>query len=192
MRAAAFLALTGLSGCMFIVSKDRKSEVRRVEQWHDLVPLGQPVPQVAGQVRGSGVDVAVTWKQLCDITGDLVIEDRVHTGATVKVYDPCGGSGSDGCGYLLVFAVLAAPVTLAVSGLITAGVVAGADDRMEQRTQPLPTKRVPCDRPGANARVIVAAPGRAPIEVTMDDKGRAFVELGDPKVALLATVQLAP
>lgn len=190
MRAAALLALAS-TGCMFIVPKERKTEIRRVERWNDPLRIGQPVPQIAGQARGTGVDVSVIWKQLCDITGDLIIETKIHSGATLKVYDPCGGSGSDGCGYLLIFAVFAAPATLVVSGLITLAANAGDDDRIEQHAQPLPTKRAPCTQPGANLRVLVVAPGRDPIEALTDAHGRAYVELGDPNAALQATVQLA-
>jgi hypothetical protein len=190
MRAAALLALAAmLPACMFVVPKDRKTEVRRTPHWHDPLRIGPPVPTVAGQVRGTGIDVTVTLKQLCDIKGDLVIEHRIHTGATLKVYDPCGGASGD-CGYLIIFGIFSAPFTIGISGLITLGTVIAADDRTESTTQPLPTKRVPCDQPGAGYRVLVAAPGREPQRVITDPGGRAYVELGEQAVALQATVQL--
>lgn len=110
---------------------------------------------------------------MCSFTGDRIIEQRISTGATLKVYDWCDG---DGCEYVYIFAILAAPVTLAVSGIITGIVVATADDRTATKVQVMDVRQGPCDAAGANIPLLVSPAGQEPQVITTDPAGRARIE----------------
>lgn len=177
-----------LASCMFIVGKDHRKVVREGDRWSAPARVGPARPIVASAPRGSGVAVTARWRGMCEVRGEHVTEYRVSRGADLKVW-MCS---DDGCEYIAVFGLLAAPVTLLVSGLITAAEVSSADDRTESKVAPLPPQRRPCDTPAAGLRVLVAAPGREPLIVTTDGDGAAFAELDDPIAAGQAMVQVAP
>src|SRR5687768_15912154 len=180
MRAIAIVLGLLLPGCLLVVPKDRRTEIGRSEHWLAPEPLGQPTAAIIAHPRSGGVDVTVTWKQLCQFHGELVIQHKHSRGATVKVYDWCRDS-SDGCALATVVSLFYSPVTLLVSGLITAGTIAGDDDRLETTRQPI-GRRGSCETPGANLTLVVAAPHRDPITVTTDATGRARAEFGDDAV----------
>lgn len=151
--------------------------------------MAAPVAAVAARPRAGGLDIAVTWKRPCSFTGDRILEQRIETGATVDFYGPDSCTGE--CGILYVFSIIAAPITLGVSGIVTGIKVARTDDRFVTKVQPLPLRHGTCEEAGANVDVVILSPGSEPRRATTDAAGRARIELADDTAAAQARVELA-
>lgn len=178
-----------LPGC-FILTKDTLTEKEHVDNWQKT-PVSERKLTYGGKATGSVVEVFAIWEQLCDFRGERVTTFDRHTGARFYAVDLCGGSG-DSCLYGLFFEVLAAPITIPISGIITGITVAVSSDDTVVKTSSLPSHRGSCAVVAPNITLSVGSPGHAPAIVTTDAKGHGFVELGDVAAAEQAEVTLVP
>jgi hypothetical protein len=185
MQRALVGVLPLLASCMFIVPADKRAVVNEQDRWNAPMPVGEPQLALAQEVRDTSLVLQGTWRRTCEQSGSHVKTLRISREAKFKVW-VCGGDKS--CEVMLLVGIFAAPVTLLVSGLITAVDVRGADDRTEEQVSALAPHRAACDLPAKGWNLVVTAPGRAPIPVTTDERGVARVELGDAQLARAATV----
>jgi hypothetical protein len=91
------------------------------------------------------------------------------------------GSGNlGGCGPCLaavVVVLLAAPITMTVSGIVTAIAVSGDDPPPRREVASQTPQRLRCDAPGDQFRVRATSHGRPPIEATTNAEGQARIPL---------------
>jgi hypothetical protein len=177
-----------LPGCL-VLTKDRLTEKEHKDAWQQT-PVSERKLTYGGRANGTGVDVWSAWEQLCDFRGERMTSYNRHTGARFYMLDIC--DRGDECFYGWFFEALAAPFTIPISGLITAGIVIGSRDDTVVKKTALSAHRGSCGVVAPNVTLSVGAPGREPTLVTTDGRGRGFVDLGDPNVANEAQVTLVP
>jgi hypothetical protein len=102
------------------------------------------------------------------------------------VGDSCHGGG---CGYLFVFAIIAAPITIPVSALITYGSIAGDETETIVETERRPMVQQGCTADAAGVAVTVVGAGQE-VPTTTDAAGRAHVQLRDEATARAVTVHV--
>ncbi len=174
-----------LASCMFIVPTDKRTVTNEADRWDPPRPVGRPELALEREVSGTALVLRGIWRRTCEQRGEHTTTSRVERTSRFTIW-AC--SNDDGCMWMIFLGVMAAPVTLLVSGVVTAIDVKSTDDRMEQTVNALPVHTAPCDLPAKGWNLIVTAAGREPIAVTTDEQGTAHVDLGDAQLARTATV----
>lgn len=184
------IACLGLSACLFVVTKERSDPLDQSVVWGAPVMVAPPIPVVSSQQAGTAVDALVVWRTVCDTPGTVTTRYRTSRHASLAFVPESSGGGNPIA--IIAFAILTAPITLPISGIVTMIRLAGDDDRITTQPHAAPPKREPCDLPAAGVQVLVSAPGRDAVTVMTGPDGRAHAELGDATAAQTATVTLVP
>jgi hypothetical protein len=186
LRGIALLLCASTSACFFVVPKT-KTRTSRTWEERDNQAWAQPAQLTAEIESVAGATVSVH----AHYTGNCVYDRVVHTekrrwrGASFKVID-CGGSD---CGYAYAFGLLAAPITIPVSALITWGAIAGDETTTIVETERKPMIQQGCTADAAGVAVTVVGAGQE-VPATTDAQGRARVQLRDEATARSVTVHV--
>ncbi len=182
MRALAIAVVCG--GCL-IVPKTHVEPVRAVEVSHSAPACVETEPSLALEVRGPSVVVRAKRQRRC--RQDLVerLEGGEVTTAGLEIIDHAGGDPRG-----LVAAVLLAPFTMVISGVITAIVVETSQESAPTRKRTTELAW-PVAAAGVQVEVLLAS-GRT-LALTTDATGIAQVTIPDdePEVGLVG-VRLDP
>lgn len=168
--AASLLA----QGCL-ILPETTQTEVGSYT--HDSAPeVSQVRPVVQVRPAGPALDVSAHWARTCTVWRSHIVEYRTDKEATFELLD-C--SGRD-CGYVYLFALLVAPLTLGVSGIITAIVIKSSRSSIRREVKSFVPLSSACDAPAPDVRLRASVPGRPDVSAVTDAAGRARIDLGDP------------
>ena len=170
-RCGAIALVTVASGCI-IVPKTGKTEQRRYHHDSSPKPDGEPVPEIAARPSGPALEVYARWRRTCTIWRSHIVEYEVKRSAGME---SIGCSGGEGCLVVAVVALALAPVTMPISGIITAVSLSGEEPTTRREVASRQPFQVSCDAPGANFRLRATRPGQPPVHVTTDAAGRARI-----------------
>ncbi len=170
MRTLLLLALA-TTGCLVVPKTTTTHSVVGTEHRDHPGPAGA----VAIAVRSANADVSVRVVQQRTCQREVVElgRDRTATSADLAMPD-CSGDAR-GC----VAIALLAPVTVTISGIITAIVVAASHDEVTATERVVRRERVDCPVPLANEVVEVALPSGARVAGTTDASGSLELAIPD-------------
>lgn len=179
-RGTAALALVAASGCLILPETER-TEIGHYTHESD-VKATRPIPAVAVRPDGPSLHVQAEWKRTCTQWHSEIVEYREKKVAGLGDMDVWASCSGD-CGKALLVGLLVAPITLAVSGLITAIIISKSDSTTRREVKSRSPVSGPCDAPGAGFRLRVSVRGMPDVAAVTDADGRARIDLPAPTAA---------
>lgn len=161
------------SGC-FIVPKTKTSEHVVSSQRVDLPPPANPPMQVEVTSNGLRISVRAAALRTCTSERWEVVDTTKSKHAGFYAVSESGWGNME---VALVIGVILAPVTLTVSGLITAGALVASDDTTTRARRKAFTWQYDCPIIGAGLDVAVTLPSGAVANVKTGPDGRASFDV---------------
>ncbi|HLU69035.1 MAG TPA: hypothetical protein VKZ63_22285 [Kofleriaceae bacterium] len=192
-RACALIAALSLagaagSGCL-IVPKTKKTAVRTYDHNSPLEPDGEARPVVTVQPSGPSLWVQAHWLRTCTSWRSHVVEYRVEKTSGVEGPGSLGGGGcGEACLVVAAVILVAAPLTLLVSGIVTAVVVNKSKPQRRKEVESFTPQRFRCDAPGAGFRLRAVVHGIGEVAAVTDAMGQTRIDLPPGGAARPTTV----
>jgi hypothetical protein len=173
VRAGVIACVLVSGGCFILPKTETTRQVVSTEQEQAAEPAAAMRVELATTNRQIAVRAVAT--RTCRSETWQNIETRRETTASLEIADPGGGSS----GYEAAVFLLLAPVTLAVSGIITAIIVASSDPKIKRERHKTFVSYRDCSIAGAGLPVTIALPSGVSVELVTGDDGRAYFDMPD-------------
>lgn len=160
-------------GCFIMPKTETSRQLVSTEQVDVGPPASQPM-RVEATSTGGQIQVRATAPRTCKSITWQSFEIKQEKTATLEVVDTGPGTNLDAILWLV-----AAPITLAASGLITAIVLVASDDKTTRERRKTFTSYRDCSIAGANLPVTVTLPSGVGVGLVTSDDGRAYFDMPD-------------
>jgi hypothetical protein len=167
------VTLIAASGCL-IVPKTSTSERVIAKQRVDLAPTENPPLQLELASKGLRITMRAIAPRVCTSESWQVVETTKSKRAGLYMLDDSGWGNMDAA---LLVGLILAPVTLTVSGMITAVTLAASDDQTTRERRKSFTWQYDCSSIGAGLAVALTLPSGAVTEVMTGSDGRAYFDV---------------
>jgi hypothetical protein len=171
VRVASLLAVVASSGCVIVPHTTHTPTVVGVDDRDVVPPRRTQFGIELASHRGAVVTMRVLAPRVCTKELWHVIDTKHETTATFDVADP----GNDP--WAGVILIVLAPVTLTVSGIVTAIIVSGRDTTVTRDRKKISSSMFECPVFGADMPVALTLPSGAVAELRTNEHGETHLDI---------------